>query len=154
MNVGKWVLSANAGGFCDPGSYPQAGSSAEGVLSLQGTSMATPGVSGTAAIIRQYFVEGWYPEGVRNSTYIHIPTAALIKAVLMNGAQPLLGVDNGGFRGTESSSMYDNIQNMGRISLADSLYLPGFTNVKTIVFDREVRLLSSSNITHLLTNVS
>jgi len=137
MNVGKWVLSANAGGFCDPGSYPQAGSSAEGVLSLQGTSMATPGVSGTAAIIRQYFVEGWYPEGVRNSTNIHIPTAALIKAVLMNGAQPLLGVDNGGFRGTESSSMYDNIQNMGRISLADSLYLPGFTNVKTIVFDRE-----------------
>jgi len=30
---------------------------------LQGTSMAAPGVGGAAAIVRQYFMEGYYPTG-------------------------------------------------------------------------------------------
>ena len=44
------------------------GGKADGVLSLQGTSMATPVVAGTAAILRQYFEQGYYPTGVKDET--------------------------------------------------------------------------------------
>ena len=66
---GKAVLSAGAQpdefGECDPGKVPSANGKSDGVLSLQGTSMATPVVSGTAAIIRQYFAQGYYPTGIK-----------------------------------------------------------------------------------------
>ncbi len=88
LAVGKAVLSAGALpyiiGECDPsnGKIPDAGSKADGVLSLQGTSMATPVVSATAAIIRQYFMQGYYPTGVKvEANIIENPSGALIKAV-------------------------------------------------------------------------
>ena len=72
MAPGKAVLSAGARpdeyGECDPSKNPGPGGKADGVLSLQGTSMATPVVAGTAAIIRQYFEQGYYPTGVKDET--------------------------------------------------------------------------------------
>jgi serine protease AprX len=50
---------------------------------MGGTSMATALVTGCAALVRQYFVEG------RN----HHPSGALLKAVLINGARWLCGKD-------------------------------------------------------------
>jgi len=139
---GKAVLSAgalpNVVGECDPGKVPGANSKSDGVLSLQGTSMATPVVSGTAAIIRQYFQEGYYPTGVKTeSNIVDKPSGALIKAVLMNGAQWLKGVDNGG-NGVTEIKQYDNNQNFGRLSLQDAVYLPGKTEVQLTAFDRQV----------------
>ena len=49
-----------------------------------GTSMATPLVSGCAALVRQYYVE----------LYNHQPSAALIKATLINSTQWLQGADS------------------------------------------------------------
>ncbi len=50
--------------------------------------MATPVAAGTAAILRQYFEDGFYPTGERNpSDAMDNPSGALIKAVMMNGAQ-------------------------------------------------------------------
>ena len=46
------------------------------------------------------------------------------------------GIDNGNGR-VLPVSPYDNNQNFGRISLIDSLYLYGKSNVQTRVFDRE-----------------
>ncbi len=34
-----------------------------GLVALQGTSMATPVAAGVAALVRQYFVDGYYPTG-------------------------------------------------------------------------------------------
>ena len=123
MAPGKSVLSAGARpdmvGECDPDKPPGYLDKSEGVLSLQGTSMSTPVIAGTAAIIRQYFEEGYYPYGVKNDTVgilVENPSGALIKAVLMNGAQYLAGVDNGGDGITEIKP-YDNNQNFGRLSL-------------------------------------
>mmetsp|Transcript_11939 Transcript_11939/g.24051 ORF Transcript_11939/g.24051 Transcript_11939/m.24051 type:complete len:956 (+) Transcript_11939:25-2892(+) len=139
--VGKSVLSAGADpnvvGECDPSKIPGANSRSEGLLSLQGTSMATPVVSGTAAIIRQYFRDGYYPSGTKNSDDAYPnPSGALVKAVLMNGAQNLKGVDNG-VHGVTDSKPYDNMQGFGRLSLQDSVYLAGQTNVQLKVWDRE-----------------
>jgi serine protease AprX len=51
---------------------------------MGGTSMATPLVSGCAALVREYFV----------STRNHEPSAALLRATLINGAQRMTGVDS------------------------------------------------------------
>ena len=47
--------------------------------------MATPVVAGNGAMARQYFREGWY-NGARNLTQGFDPSAALLKAVLVNSA--------------------------------------------------------------------
>ncbi len=52
-------------GECNPSKIPEVGSKADGVLLLQGTSMATPVISAGAAIIRQYFMQGYYPTGAK-----------------------------------------------------------------------------------------
>ena len=79
---GKAVLSAGAlpdeKGECDPSSTPKAGQRRAGLFSTQGTSMATPVVSGTAAIIRQYFEQGYYPTGVKNKEVCHPCSFALL----------------------------------------------------------------------------
>ena len=56
---------------------------------MQGTSMATPVVAGAAALIQQYFREGYYPLGAKKAEDSMVPMGALVKAVLVNGAQRL-----------------------------------------------------------------
>ncbi len=48
-------------------------------------------MSGTAALVRQYFMEGWHPNGIKESSEGFDPSAALVKAVLINGAQDVTG---------------------------------------------------------------
>lgn len=88
---------------------------------MAGTSMSTPAVSGMAALVRQYFMEGYYPTGRAVEENAMVPTAALVKAVLMNGGSVLKGVNNNGT--VTDSSVYDMAQNFGRVNLYDSLRL-------------------------------
>ncbi|MEC4816598.1 MAG: S8 family serine peptidase [Scytonema sp. PMC 1069.18] len=69
-----------------------------------GTSMATPLVAGCAAVVREYF------QKICN----HQPSAALVKAMLINGAKPLLGKYNP----PETSGIPDFSQGFGRVDLA------------------------------------
>jgi hypothetical protein len=86
-----------------------------GVVGYEGTSMATPATSGTAALIQQYFEvmcsvyihlctythvirlrrintqEGWYPTGAKSSSDKFTPMGALIKAMLVNSARNMTG---------------------------------------------------------------
>ncbi|MBL0927191.1 MAG: S8 family serine peptidase [Phycisphaerales bacterium] len=60
-----------------------------GVLFQNGTSMATPGISGSALLARQYFTSGYYPSGTANPSDAFTPSGALLKAVLVNAGTPM-----------------------------------------------------------------
>lgn len=56
-----------------------------------GTSMAAPAVTGTGALIRQYFQSGFYPSGLPSAPDGFIPTGQLVKAALINSAVNISG---------------------------------------------------------------
>ncbi|MFA1547999.1 S8 family serine peptidase [Actinomadura chokoriensis] len=80
------------------------------------TSSATPHVSAAAALVRQYFAEGFYPNGKpQPDKLIPQPSGALIKAVLLNST-----VDMEGVPGYPSDA-----EGWGRIQLDRTLFFTG-----------------------------
>jgi len=86
--------------------------------SMSGTSMACPAAAGLTALIRQYYTEGWYPSGAKNPSDGFTPSAALLRASLVNSAQNMTGV---------SSPIPSNPQGWGRILLDNVMYWAGET---------------------------
>ncbi|MBM3287949.1 MAG: hypothetical protein FJY88_11460 [Candidatus Eisenbacteria bacterium] len=80
---------------------------------FQGTSMATPAVAGCALLIRDYFEQGFYPRGIAGDDPI-LPSAALVKAMLVNGAREMGAADQP-----------NNNEGWGRVLLDDALYFEG-----------------------------
>jgi subtilisin family serine protease len=60
------------------------------IFQMSGTSMATPIVAGAAALVRQYFIVGFYPSGLVGGPAFH-PSSSLMRAILINSAVPLTG---------------------------------------------------------------
>jgi hypothetical protein len=53
-----------------------------------GTSWASPSVAGAAALVRQYYTDGFYPSGIATASDALAPSAALLKATLIASARP------------------------------------------------------------------
>ena len=85
-----------------------------------GTSMATPLVAGCCAVLRETLVKNGYKDKEGNKTN---PTASLIKALLINGADTIKGQYSGSFK--EVASNPDNNAGFGRVNLANSVVVPG-----------------------------
>jgi len=56
-----------------------------------GTSFSSPLVAGAAALVRQYFTDGFWARGTRDEDSGFNPTNALVKAALVSSARPLSG---------------------------------------------------------------
>lgn len=121
---GQTVISAK-GGTADEFHY------------LQGTSMSGPVLTGFATLVRQYFWDGYGPgtgaDGVTASGFAagspadvrrHNPSAALVRAALVNGARRMEGWysgDDGSQR--EMDGQYPSAgQGFGLVNLTDSLF--------------------------------
>lgn len=59
--------------------------------SKSGTSMAAPTIAGNAVLVQQFFSEGFYPRGSRTAADGYNPSGMMLKAVLLNGTNPVLG---------------------------------------------------------------
>jgi serine protease AprX len=76
-----------------------------------GTSMATPLVAGCCAVLRESLVKNEVPN----------PSAALIKALLINGARPIPGQ----YHPSETGPSPNPADGWGRVNLAASVIIPG-----------------------------
>jgi hypothetical protein len=88
-----------------------------GTKSSSGTSMASPGAAGLTALIRQYYTDGWYPTGSESSANGFTPSAALLKATLVNSAVSMTG----------TTAIPANCQGWGRVLLENALFFTGQT---------------------------
>jgi hypothetical protein len=61
------------------------------VALLTGTSMATPAVSGLAALMRQYFLQGFTRSGQASAGEGFVPSGALLRAAVIHSAQDVTG---------------------------------------------------------------
>lgn len=82
---------------------------------MSGTSMASPGAAGLSALIRQYYTDGFYPTGAANAPNGFTPSAALVRATLVNSAVQM----------TAPPAVPGNCQGWGRVLLDDALFFPG-----------------------------
>jgi hypothetical protein len=83
--------------------------------SMSGTSMASPGAAGLTALIRQYYADGWYPSGREVSANGFTPSAALLRATLVNSAASMTG----------ATAIPSNCQGWGRVLLENALFFDG-----------------------------
>lgn len=127
MAPGDSILSARAvpstPGACDDNG---------GLKYAGGTSMSSPAVCGAAAIVRQYFEDGFYSKNTGDSNFVNPPSGPLIKAVLINGANALTSNHD-----MHPINPYDNNQGFGRVSLIDSLPLKNINKIKAKVVNRK-----------------
>jgi subtilisin family serine protease len=86
---------------------------------MSGTSMASPGAAGLAALVRQYYGDGFYPTGSAETAHRFTPSAALIKATMLNSTQTMTG------NGTGAGAIPHACQGWGRVLLDNTLFFTG-----------------------------
>lgn len=82
---------------------------------LQGTSMSTPGLAGGAALVRQYYLEGFHMAGRYAQSVGIMPSAALVKATMINSSVDMTGV----------SGWPTDPEGWGRVLLDNALHFEG-----------------------------
>jgi hypothetical protein len=86
-------------------------------ITMSGTSMASPGAAGMAALVRQYYTDGFYPTGAPVAGHGFVPSAALVKGTLLNSTQSMTG--------TGAGPVPDACQGWGRVLLDNALFFDG-----------------------------
>jgi subtilisin family serine protease len=104
-----------------------------------GTSMATPTAAGLAALVRQYFVDGFYPDGRPSPTAGFSPSAALVKAALIASAVDLTTLGC-----SDVLPIPSRDQGWGLVQLDRVLHFPG-ASFRLVVEDQGGPFSSSSD---------
>ncbi len=115
-----WVVAGDAKVILD-----QIGITNEcGVTMQSGTSWSSPTIAGAAALVRQYYTDGFYPTGVATPSNGFTPSAALLKATIIAAARRVPWRESSqGDQPTQAVPSYE--QGFGFPVLDDALYFPG-----------------------------
>jgi hypothetical protein len=97
-------------------------------------------MAGYAVLVRQYFLDGFYPSGYANPSDSFSPSGALIKAILVNSAVELDAINDE--ERMVNTKKGDNNQGYGRIQLSNSLSF----NVPATVDGLTMFIKGSSNM--------
>ncbi|HZN56168.1 MAG TPA: S8 family serine peptidase, partial [Candidatus Polarisedimenticolaceae bacterium] len=108
-----------------------------GTCSLDGSSMSAPTAAGLAALVREYYVAGFLAAGTRNPAQGFTPSAALLKATLVDGAVAL----------GASAPDPDFDSGYGRIQLDRTLPFAG-SSFQLRVDDRREGLVTGGVVVH------
>ncbi|TFH50196.1 MAG: hypothetical protein E4G92_00525, partial [Bacteroidia bacterium] len=93
-----------------------------GIRTMSGTSMATPAIAACGSIMRQYYIEGWYPSGTKQPHNSFEPSGALIKATLLNSTVDMTGTDD---TGVALTGYPNNMEGWGRLLMENALFFQG-----------------------------
>ena len=97
-----------------------------------GTSFSSPVLAGASALIRQYFMDGWYPSGTKLPADSFVPSGALIKAILVGSGQELTHITD--TLESKKTSWGDNNQGYGRAQLSEALSFGVPSTLKGLTF--------------------
>ena len=135
VTPGHYVWSARSDG--DPAS--SSNSCYDGkpwLMTETGTSMAAPSAAGSALLLRQYLVEGRWPDGKPSKARAVLPSASLLKALLLAGATKLEGGLYWGCRDTRAQipPSVNYYTGFGSLTLNETVPLSETTPLK-LLFD-------------------
>jgi len=119
---GQWVESASSDYRVDTGNC--------GTHQLSGTSMASPTAAGLAALVRQYYTDGYYPHGMAQLRSRFVPSAALVKATLIASA-----VDLSRLGCSSVDPIPSRDQGWGMVQLDRALYFAGSSDFRLVIAD-------------------
>jgi hypothetical protein len=106
-----------------------------GTTSFTGTSMASPAIAGAAAMVRQYYTDGYHPNGNPVGFFSFTPSGALIKATLLNSAADMTGI----------SGYPSNLEGWGRVLLDNALFFTGDSRTMFVEDTRNADGLSTND---------
>lgn len=117
------IVAPGDGSSAGTGLWSVYGANNTGYTQMMGTSMSCPAAAGATVLLRQYFTDGWYPSGTLTPADGFVPSAALLKSVLLAGAD----------KGTPV--IPDTRYGWGRVDLDSSLFFSGDYRKLAVVDD-------------------